>query len=619
LTGHPEEKAMEAIKTVHASNDGGRPSTLSIPALRTRPSSHAPQNKKNHTEKPLFVLAALLAVLSITCSFGGLLPGGATGKGSDAIFAIEPGGSVDTNGRVVDARYVFASTDPQMEVVVQAGNLSSPAALTITWYQVTDAGDQKLFTHTVQLSALERAYSIGKSAGTLAEGDYKIVAAVNGQTLQIELSVAQPTPGQVQSQSQAAKTAGAPSGPAQPPVDGGSGKTASAAAAWVPGNRPPTGGCQATLMTGMLSNQFDYASIINLVAETLCPQSVDVTGTVDGTYHLVGSIHGIGRAQLPTDPCTLPGGKDLPGTKITFDAGPTTVAVGDAGSVAGPLVITLGPDKSPPHLKVVSTPARGKKVKKGDQITLDITSEEVRDGESWQEGVQDIQLTANGTLIDSKDYSDQRGKWCDAKSWKQTWKKVYTVPSGAPPLITLCVSTEDFVGNTRKLCGDYPTGDHWTGTIHSTSSADYKKGGSCVNEKWLFNLDVYVVPDGTVAGKGTGTLTSSPECHLNGNGQIEQQMHNIAFDVSGTLNGQNFQLFFSDTSRDGKTYGLMDFALLNGTPIASDMPPFIFSIQGPGSAGGIVSIAYSPAFAGGTVSVNAQHIVDIKCLDCSKP
>jgi hypothetical protein len=567
------------------------------------------------------MMLALVALLSITCTFGGLLPGAAaSGKLTDAIISIEPGGSVDNNGQVADAKYIFAPTDPQMEVVVQVGSLSSPAPMTVTWVQVTDAGDQKLFTDTVQVSGLDRAFSIGKNPGTLAEGDYKIVAALNGQTQQIEVSVAQPPPGGVQSKSQAATTGANPTAGGQPPVDGGSGKTASAASSNMPpaaGNAPASAGC--TIPLTVISNVASY--FILTVDSSKCPPFV-ITFSVDGTP--IPWVYSIPDYIVPwrVDPCDLSGGKDLPGTKVQL------YAVGQGGEsfatspvLAGPWVITLGPDISPPHLDVKSTPERGKKVKKGDKITLNITSEEVRSGESWQMGVQDIQIIANGTLIDSKDYSNKRAKWCGDKSWKQPWTKDYTVPSNPPPVITLCVLTEDFAGNSRKNCGDFPTGDHWTGTIRSTTNADYGKPGTCNNEKWLFKFDVYVAADGTIVGKGTGQLTSPAQCHLPDSPDYgNHPAHNAAFDISGKLDGQNFQLFFTETYIDDSTPGLINYSLLeSGTPIAKDMPPFVFSITGQGSAGGIVKIAYTPATVQQSFSVDAEHIVDMKCLDCGKP
>jgi hypothetical protein len=590
------------------------------------PSLPPMKHRRSRPQRSPFVLLTLLAVLSITCNFGGLLPGtSGSGELNASIFSIEPGVSVDDNGQVVDARYVFAPTDAQMEVVVQVGVLSAPAAMSVTWYEMTDAGDQKLFTHTVQVSEYDRAYSIGKNPGTLAEGDYKIIAAVNGQTQQIEVTVAQPTLAQIQAQIQAGKAVAAPGGQSGPPVDGGSGKTASAASSNPTpssGNAPSSAGCTITVDTDDGNSQDATGSRVDLVVINGCAQPADLLATMDGGAPItVGVVPANGLGFFSVNPCTLSGGTDLPGKQLQLYTIPHTSGTpsGTGAQVkAGPIAVTLGPDISPPHLNFNPNPKPGKLPKGTKQITLDITAEEVRAGESWQEGVKDIQVFANGTLIDHKDFLNLRGISCDPKSWKQTLQTIYKVPPNTP-LITLCVLAEDFAEKSRRTCRDFINGDHWTGTIRSTSNAIYARGaGTCVNEKWLFNLDIYVAADGTVAGKGTGQLTSLPQCRLNGNNKLADDAHKVAFTVSGKLNGQNFQLFFANTYQDGKTYGMMDWALLySGTSLAADMPPFIFSIQGQGSASGDVTIAYTPANADGD-KVSAEHLINMTCRDCSK-
>ena len=70
--------------------------------------------------------------------------------------------------------------------------------------------------------------------------------------------------------------------------------------------------------------------------------------------------------------------------------------------LAGPWVVTLGPDISPPHLDVKSTPERGKKVKKGDKITLvgfgtfSVSKRAARKGRNPQTG-ETIKIKASKT------------------------------------------------------------------------------------------------------------------------------------------------------------------------------------------------------------------------------
>jgi hypothetical protein len=395
---------MAVSKTGHPGDDRSWLSTLSIPALRPRPTSHTQENKRTHTSKPRFVLVPLLAMLSITCSFGGVLP-----DGSGPIVSMTAGNSVNQQEQATDSKFTFDPAAPQMAVVVQVGQLSSPASMTITWYQVTDQGDQKLFTDTVQVSALDRAYSIGKNPGTLAEGDYKIVAALNGQTQQVELKVAQPAPSPLKSQSQTAPPNTSQAQKGQPPVSGGSG----------------------------------------------------------------------------------------------------------------------------------------------------------------------------------------------------------AIPTHADP----------------ALPAPTPEGDHWTGTVRSTSMGDYGSAGTCSNEIWVSKFDAYVsihrnfhtgIYVKTVSGSGSGHRTGGPDCVGLAFGPQSNSKVNLAssitFDVTGQFDANTFYLFFHETDMNGATPGLINYSFLQNIESVLE-PLFEFKVTGKGSAGGSITIKRPvPDSKGATAT--GLNIIDMLCVNC---
>jgi hypothetical protein len=520
---------MAAKKAVHASNDSSRLSALSNPALLRRPSSsHTKQDKRTHAGKSLISVIALLAMLSITCTFGGLLPG-ASGSTelNGPIIAMVPGSSVDKNGGAVDAKFTFDPSTPQMAVVVQVGKLSSPSPMTITWYQVTDQGDQKLFTDTVQVSPFDRAYSIGKNPGTLAEGNYKIVATINEQTQQIEVSVAQP------SRSQAAPTSTAQTGGGQPPVSGGGGSVPRSKYQPAPsGNQASSStiqpmspdelnpgqngarlnGCKL-LLTSIDGNRDSGSDQVEMDLTLFgCDAAeVQVSAAVDGSpqpwtiYKLPAEVPaGAGTYPIPGDkifqlsPCSLPGSNDLPAHHVMVSA--TVLTGSKAAGLSTQVDISLGDDTSAPLVGVVSTPARGK-VKAGDRIKLDITVDEPQPGGPWQTGVKDIQvLSIPGNLVGSKDYGPAPHA-CTAKNRHVTWTVNYTVPENPPAKFDLCVIAEDYVLKASK-CGTFYTVDHWQGTIDGTGEENDPSAGEQQGIVYHATLDFTVNEFGYISGQG---------------------------------------------------------------------------------------------------------------------
>jgi hypothetical protein len=519
-------------------------------------------------------------------------------------------------GRPLTPTFTFDAQAPGMMVLVQVGQITN-APLDLVWYQVTDSGQQKLFEHTVQVAAFDWAYSIGKNPGALASGTYKVVASLQGQTQSVEFDV-----------TQKAATGGAPvsAQQGQPPVDGGSGETASPVSptsSYLP-TPQSAAGCQVSLLATkggyLVTPPTDWTADtadVRVWADCAEGGDLDVYGSVDGGERPVGEMFTTAGSAHDTtfhfDPCSVPGGSDLPGTTVGFRV-IKPAGVGTGGTPIANYVITLGDDSFAPQLDVFSTPARGTKVKPGDKITLNIKATELRSGESWQSGVMDIQVTADpGGLVTSKDYLEYRGKSCDAKSWEQKLDATYTVPSNPPPIITLCVITEDFAGKQDFKCGEFPTGNTWNGKVHLVSSVFGPNGSSCTNETW--DGEFYaVVSGGEVQGKGSAHLVA--QCVPT---SCIDQATQAKFDVSGTFNGRQFRLQFSESAIDGATCGLANYTFfLDPASFASasdrrSPPDFTVPVIAPGDAEAKLSNSVSLTTA---ALANGQFTFAMLCQDC---
>ena len=111
----------------------------------------------------------------------------------------------DDKGHAQNPGFAFAPTEPQLMAIVHIGRLdagssqgrasSTPflqlttvvaaaaadSVVTIAWYRISDESEERLFEHQVKVKSYERAYSIGKSKGTLKAGSYKVKATLAGR------------------------------------------------------------------------------------------------------------------------------------------------------------------------------------------------------------------------------------------------------------------------------------------------------------------------------------------------------------------------------------------------------------------------------------------------------
>src|SRR5574341_1000205 len=625
---------MGTEKTVHANPDRGRLSTLSEPVLRRRSPSHTKQNKRTH---PGRFLVALLAIASITCNFiTGLLPSAPkSGELTGPIIGMIPGASLDKNGALVDPKFTFDPTEPQITVVVQVGKVSG-SPLTITWYQETEGGDQKLFAHDVEVAAYDRAYSIGKNPGTLASGTYKVIAALEGQTEEMEFDV---SPQKASSRPDAAPVSfhqdATPPTPARqgaPPVSGGSGTIPqSESVSLYPSHTTSTSLCSDLLPKG-LYNAYG-ADVVDVFYRGQCPHApqgtlygVYVSATVNGPAKVIGTYVADPNASLGDyyiDPCTLSGGSDLPGTKMLV----TSSAQDSAGKEvdSSQATYTLADDTLAP--RVLLSPPNGTRVNPGQKINITVTAQEKRKNGPWQSGVKVIHVSETQVNGRNEFFTwnnpSALPKACNAKTWDHTEHTTYTVPQKPPPFIEICASADDWFNSGAETCYQYPTGYTWKGKFHLVSS-DYTPAGACLNETWDGTFQVVVAPvTGEVRGDGSANLIAPPAGGSPGCGK--EQATQARFDVFGTYSGGSayspgfeFRLMFSTVVIGGGNGGLSNYTFflypLDFSQGDVRTPPdFTVPVIAPGDAEAQLSnsVVMTTRETG-----KAQITISLLCQDC---
>lgn len=455
----------------------------------------------------------------------------------------------DDKGTPQNPSFAFAPTEPQLVVIVQVGRLdggtsqvgtsgapwiqletvaaaAAEPVVNIEWYHTSDEGEQKLFEHQVKVQSYDRAYSIGKSKGTLKAGSYKVKATLAGQTQETELQI---QPAKTESSSSASSQVsvnqasaggnGNDARPGEPPVAGESGTIPESSGAGAANNNPLSdespfmAGCNYRIEVwegeqDLRANTGDFFVYID------CPNTGEYKGAAvsakieGGALNVVGRIEeGFAGVGFAVNPCPLENGKDLPGTRIQVEVH------GNSGTGRpGYGIITLGPDKDAPKVSVNSSPTKGTKVKAGDVIKIDATASERRSGGTWQTGIQLFQLIGPDGKITDKMAPSRLPQACGNKSWSMVLAASYTVPQNPPPVIKLCAIADDFAGNQGIKCGEFPTGDVWKGTLRTEAQASFDPGGPhpyACSSVFDTTLELVVNAGGEVSGHGRGVYVSS--------------------------------------------------------------------------------------------------------------
>ena len=515
------------------------------------------------------------------------------------ILSLVMASSIDDKGRPVNPRFTFAPDERQLTVIVSVGKVTG-SMLDMVWYKTSDDGDQKLFEYHVDVHSYDRAYSIGKNPRTLAAGNYKITATLEGYKREVAFDVASP-------KGQPKLTGHRQTAQGRPPASGGSGtvpqpmaKSAAAATGASPAKKPlDLSKCEMDLET--LGN---VAPAVAVMAATMCPHEgvlyfngpATVEGTIEGPARPIAVDD---EALVRINPCALSGASDLPGAKIQVTA---TGQIGDPRPVKK-LEITLGDDTLSPRLEVHSTPPKDSKVKAGDKIAITARAIEARSGGPWQTGVRSVQLVATpgGSIGEGWTNPSKRALPCEEKTWSHEYTATYTVPDNPPGTIEICALASDFAtdysNKENTKCAKFFTGDVWKGTLHAKSSQFWAypdSSAQCINEEWDIDLVLIVAGDGSVTGNGAGHLVSMPKCSarpfpLTDTWQkgLALQGHTISCpDIRGRFDGKGFQLQFP-VAYPGEQHGTLGGILsLSGEPPGQNPPTLRAQVIGQGMARG---------------------------------
>src|SRR6266550_5967308 len=69
--------------------------------------------------------------------------------------------SIDEKGNLVNPGFTFPQNEPQITAVVWVGQIRD-SQLKVTWYQISEDGDVKLFDYQIQVKSDDRAFSVAR-------------------------------------------------------------------------------------------------------------------------------------------------------------------------------------------------------------------------------------------------------------------------------------------------------------------------------------------------------------------------------------------------------------------------------------------------------------------------
>jgi hypothetical protein len=196
-------------------------------------------------------------------------------------------------------------------------------------------------------------------------------------------------------------------------------------------------------------------------------------------------------------------------------------------------------DAEPPKVTLTTSPDPSACIVGGQKLTVSITASEAGIN-SWQTGIQSIELIANGVRQGSQSYPNAQ---CDPASWTRTWTTSYAVPPAAT-LVSLQGKASDFNGNSALseavnllpcvLMGslDWSSDQHVpAGTQHFAGHADIALG-----------LDT----TGKFAGRADGTQTQTLE--LSSCPSTTVTPGRVSARLSGSRSGDSLALAASDVT-----------------------------------------------------------------------
>jgi hypothetical protein len=269
------------------------------------------------------------------------------------------------------------------------------------------------------------------------------------------------------------------------------------------------------------------------------------------------------------DPCTLPGGSDLPGSMLTAAFGETS------------RTLTLGRDTKAPTIALDAAPQR---VQPGQTVQIPVTAREERGADSWQTGIQRFRLIRPTGSTEEMAVGGSGPRPCGQKQWEAQTTFTFTAAEDARPGadLTFFVEAFDWQGNRAVQSFTITIAEQeWSGTWRVVGTQQNLNGifTDILDAQFTFRVGV----DGRIIGSGTAAMTL-------GTGGLSLMpgpagciitrtlaSNSVAFDVGGRKQGTMLTLTFQ---------------------LPANVPPPVTTASCPGGAGVMFPPSPFPAFFG---------------------
>ena len=409
---------------------------------------------------------------------------------------------VNEKGSVVAPRLAFTTRDKQATAVIGLGIDAPEATLTVAWYRLAGANRREhLFSHRIPVGPGALAYSQGVAAGGLAPGLYETVATLGKRQVR--------TPWIVRPRG-SADTASSPAGDGAAASALVSSRSAQGLEPWEipsPGESgvwedeagPPAEGSPPTMCeVDNIYPRLIPLPDVHVSASLLGPCStLTLTAAVSGPPAVLATndaLSGVSHVYGQADVCALPGGSDLPGTVIRFEATGSASAREDFALPDLGESLTAGAE---------AIPAAGSKVTAGERIKLHALAFVMPPAQ----GIKVLYVDDGNDLIESVGNvsGSERPISCDPRRYLAELFAEYQVPADPPPVIEICANAEGFDDVRARDCIEFYTGERWEGTLSADTSRAYHGGGTCT-DSWEGELSFVVDDKGAIKGDGRATL-----------------------------------------------------------------------------------------------------------------
>lgn len=431
-------------------------------------------------------------------------------------------GGVSDLGEPVGPALAFAPTTPELTAVVAVPDVPRGSELSVEWRRMTAPGEyESLFTHWIPVRSGVRAYSVGTTDADLANGIYEIVASVTGESASVTWVVD-------------GDHTTVPAAATSPPVSGASGSIDATAAG------SAATGDDTTCDLGRLIADYEplegaEASVYWGVDE-VCGPAMLAAQANGGEARLIGERPGP-RYGWFFDPCLLPEGNDMPGTRILMGSWLTS---DDARDNIASDTVELTDYNPGPTVGITTKPPPGSVVAAGQTVPflgIAILMPPAH-------GITRIEVHGPHGLIAGQDYEALE---CDEARHFRGLHGTYAVPDAPPEVIELRVVAEDALGRRSEDTITLLTEQRWHGTMEAAGSygVDLPEGSFSCDYVWSAEFAFTVDGSGSAAGTGSAAIDPDSSC-------IEvlapvgyPGTTPISFEVDGLEDNDGFALVFT--------------------------------------------------------------------------